>query len=130
MSVTACTIKMGPDISTAQVQDESYVTAPMLAFTPIFSNAREEELHTSFENAISDRLSVVQQRLHRLSYPELQVAPHTRNPVTDSLPATQKIQWYGQITGLWRRTLVSICLGLILLLSGFNLMGLLILLSR
>src|SRR5438132_9883230 len=47
--------------------DALYATTPMPAFRPVFQQPNEEELYTSFEEAISDRVLAVNRRLSHLS---------------------------------------------------------------
>src|SRR5437868_2552868 len=71
--------------------EDSYATTPMAAIHPLYQCPDEEELYTSFEAAISDRLVAVQERLSRISdlalnTPELQSeAPAYQHPRTESL---------------------------------------------
>ncbi len=128
-------------------QEEGYVTVPMVAFTPVFQQPDEEELYTSFEEAISDRLTALHDRLSRLSDPALHTLSRSPYrslgtayqtsplaivwPTTDAAartpdlgPIVRKSRWS------WRRSIFYICLALIFSLIGFDLMGLLILNAR
>src|SRR5947209_11334470 len=51
----------------ASIGDALYATTPMPAFRPVFQQPNEEELYTSFEEAISDRVLAVNRRLSHLS---------------------------------------------------------------
>jgi hypothetical protein len=122
-----------------QVED-SYDTVPMVAVRPLYQYPDEEELYTSFEEAISDRLLAVQKRLSRISDPALS---------TPELPCDTYLGWKPQTetyqpayvpmplvgsenesrpsllgTG-WQRIVVFASLALMCILIGFDLMGLL-----
>lgn len=131
MSAAPCMIaEVEPSYDTL-AQDDIYLTAPQVAFSPIFSRPDEEEVYTSFEEAISDRLTALHERLNRLSDPSLYTLSRSgdRSPrafyQTLPLPATQAPECPSR-----RRALHMIGLALIFSLVGFDLMGLLILTAR
>lgn len=85
----------------------------------------DEELYTSFEAAISARAARVSRQLSHLPL----AATSRALPSTDALPAKAPSRRL-RLQRFWRkqrRALVLACLGLGLLLAGFDLMGLLIL---
>ncbi|HLG75964.1 MAG TPA: hypothetical protein VKX46_06090 [Ktedonobacteraceae bacterium] len=113
----------------ASLLEENYfATVPMIAVkpVPVRQNENEEELYTSFEEAISERVARVSRQLERLS-------------TSGSLPTIESGQRDSQASDtppvtpgfprLWRarRAITLVCLGLSLLLAGFDLMGLLVL---
>jgi hypothetical protein len=112
--------------------EDRYATTPMAVVQPAFQFQGEEELHTSFEQAISDRVMAVNRQLSRLSGPITGVRyaqPHTDDLVhtdiptmTVSLPAVANPSHHENV---WQRTVLVICLCLILVMSGFDLMGVL-----
>lgn len=104
----------------ALLEDDYFATAPMISVRPVptVSNVLEEELCTSFEEAISERVAVVSRQLGSLS-PTTSARVDVLAPV---LPARTRRYWQA-----WRRTLVLTCLALNLLLLGFDFMGLLVL---
>jgi len=122
-----------------------YITEPMPAIEKLpYQQPDEEELHTSFEEAISDRLLVVHSRLSRLSNPTLAVQIAERNTdtvlSTASLKNTTAPQRLAQIVTApscleniphrataWKRTTIFACSATMFLLLGFDLMGLLVL---
>src|SRR5438105_8916995 len=67
--------------------EDSYATTPMVAIRSLYQPPDEEELYTSFEEAISDRLVAVQQRLSRISDPALS---------TPELPCNTYSRWNPQ----------------------------------
>lgn len=122
------------------LMDNMYATIPMIAieaqsacsyalFRPVRPDTTEEELHTSFEQAISDRVTALNSRLQRITRstgPAPALAPfsscslraqgHTK---TASHPRSRLLDW--------QRPLLLGSLALMFLLLGFDLMGLLVL---
>jgi hypothetical protein len=102
----------------------SYATAPMAAVLPAYQPPSDEELHSSFEEAISSRLSEVHVRLTRLDSISHPTTLFYRS--TEPLPSSKRQLLHGlQADG--RKLLLHLGLGLIFMLSGFDLMGLLVL---
>ena len=111
----------------------NYATAPMAAILPLYQPPSEEELHTSFEQAISKRTSALHERLSRTSYPVPQIH-HVRNVdpiihtnVTHNDPVIRQQRSTLLPSSGWRRSVVLIGMALIFTMIGFDLMGLLIL---
>ena len=124
----------------------AYATEPMPAIKKLsYQQPDEEELHTSFEEAISDRLLVLHSRLSRLSNPTLTVqnAERTTDAVLSTTPSirnTTNPQAFAQVvttsdrlenvyhpTGTWKHTTIFACSATMFLLLGFDLMGFLVL---
>ena len=133
--------------------EDSYDTVPVVAIQPLYPQLNEEDLYTSFEEAISDRLMMVRERLSRISTQQLQhdteplgstwysqgellYAEHAQLPqICSDVPwgyradagqcATRSLLGNGR-----QRMLIFACLALICMLSGFDLMGLLVLHMR
>src|SRR5689334_11443093 len=110
----------------------AYATAPMAAVLPPYQPPTEEELHTSFEQAISHRTNELQERLSRYSHPALsaQYAQHsgrsTEMYTIANDPAATRTQNRVSQAG-WQRFIILPGLALIFMLIGFDLMGLLVL---
>jgi hypothetical protein len=117
-----------PDAFSAQ---NEYATAPMAAVLPPYQLPSEEELHTSFEQAISRRTNELHERLSRYSHPALsaqyaqQSGYNTEMHTTANEPAIRTESRVAQ-TG-WQRFVIFASLALIFMLIGFDLMGLLVL---
>ncbi|GHO93742.1 hypothetical protein KSF_037900 [Reticulibacter mediterranei] len=109
-----------PDTSSVH---NAYATAPMAAVLPPYQPPSEEELHTSFEQAISHRTSELHERLSRYSYPALSAQ---RRHSTEMDTTTIQAQNHAAQTG-WQRFVIFSGLALIFMLIGFDLMGLLVL---
>lgn len=142
----ACNVCL--DTPTREVEDQ-FATTPMSVFRPLPSHCQqpnEEELHTSFEQAISDRVLAVNQRLSRLSGSLHPLAlsqetpiPPTMAPLPErddcfsapSVPTgiqqSRSKGWFGK---RWQRNTIFIGFVLSLMLVGFDLMGLLVLSTR
>jgi hypothetical protein len=128
--------------------EDSYATAPILVVTsPVDHHYEEEELHTSFEQAISDRVSALQGRLSRLSAPQSVLLPYDIDPMvraavtplvqdaatTKPLDIASIIMRLHHISlpgGLQQRGIRLVSLALSFAMLGFDLMGLLVLHMR
>ena len=126
-----------------QTQDR-FATMPVLAMIPAYQPPSEEELHTSFEQAISDRLLAINKQLNLISGPLAHTQglhfntefPSQSDAITYvKLPAVP-VQQNGVklqptlLVNAWQRNLVFSCLALMFILTGFDLMGLLMLYIR
>jgi hypothetical protein len=120
--------------------EDRYATAPMIALKPAYELFNEEELHTSFEEAISDRLLAMHGKLSRLSNPTLatqqpgpQIDPmhSTGSPTSRSDEAAMKrkkdFSLPSQAGRGWQRYLTLGSLVIMFTLLGFDIMGLLVL---
>jgi hypothetical protein len=115
-------------VDTATLED-MYSTTPMVVVQPTYEQLDEEELHTSFEEAISDRVLAVNRQLSRLSdtytgnlYVRSQMSAPLRRDglvVRPMLPGRA-----------WQRGMLFVALAFMLVLIGFDLMGLLVLYLR
>jgi hypothetical protein len=108
----------------------------MAAILPSYQPPSEEELHTSFEEAISDRVSALRGRLSHQHQSVLytqylhNIDPILRSSKRDHNPTTRKqLSLHLPMAG-WQRLVSLIGLALIFTLIGFDLMGLLILHMR
>jgi hypothetical protein len=113
--------------------EDQYATTPMAVVQPAFQFQGEEELHTSFEQAISDRVMAVNRQLSHLSGPITDtgyVQPHTDDLVHPDiltiaipLPAVANPSHHENV---WQRIVLMVCLCLILVMLGFDLLGVLL----
>ena len=104
-------------------QHDVFATAPMKAV--IYHQENEEELHTSFEGAISDRVLAMNRQLQRLSGSLVEV--RCTEPHIDVLVKQGGFTWRPALSlRVWRLA----GLALMLVLIGFDLMGLLVLHMR
>jgi hypothetical protein len=89
----------------------------------------EEKLHTSFEQAISGRLLVVQQQLDRQSglvTSTRRILPHTES--LHELPAPEKRSL--SLFTIWQRRIAFAGMACMFLLISYDLMGVLMLFAR
>ncbi len=100
--------------------EDEYATVPIMAVHPSFVRDDEEELHTSFEAAISGRLEDLSERLSRLSsasMSSINVSARSTEPLTPTPFLSQKMRQRILLGGF----------GLMCMVGGFDLMGLLML---
>ncbi len=134
-----CTLWRSADTDAAEfderfVQDvltdieSAYATVPTAVVKPVFQLGDEEELHTSFEEAISERLLALHPRLDRISQ-SLPSAPDNETVECQSV----QVQEQGKQQGLFpnvniqQRITIFACFALMFMLTGFDLMGILVL---
>ena len=123
--------------------EDRFVTEPIIAVEPAYRQLNEEELHTLFEQAISDRVVAVSARLKRISSALndcLPVSPETTSqrmhqaPVeivpSNWLPDFREKTRSLSLGSLWQRSFIIASLAVMLLLTGFDLMGVLVLHMR
>ncbi len=111
-------------------EDNYFATMPMKAVQPIHveSSEDEEELYTSFEEAISERVARVSRQLSQIRVPVAPRGLSAVNPrarvieLSTDLPRAVRRCWSTR-----HRAIALACLGLSLLMAGFDLMGLLVL---
>lgn len=115
--------------------EDSYATAPIVAIQPFYQRLDEEELYTSFEEAISDRLVALRGRLDRISTQQLQ---YNADPVVSFPIACKLREGIMSLPALphsavrpsfneWQRVIIFVSLALMCMMIGFDLMGLLVL---
>ena len=106
--------------------EDMYATAPMALLRPAYRQPSEEELHTSFEEAISDRVLAVNRQLQRLSgtlNSTRQVQPQTSSWLKKQALALHSSSFEKACP----KGILFAALALMLLMVGFDLMGLLVL---
>jgi hypothetical protein len=107
--------------------DGAYVTAPMAAVLPVDQPSSEEELHSSFEEAISGRLLAVNNRLDRLSSMSHPVVAYRQTGTFSVVSGPLFLTQPPVLRHPWRKILIGVALVCICVLIGFDLMGLLVL---
>ena len=140
---TGTTMTEGLIARTSMIEDW-FATTPALLVAPSNLLSDEEELHTSFEQAISDRLIAVNKRLSLISGPltnSQQIHAQTTRPLHQTyLPANEANDMPSSRPAAcapanspaisWQRSILLGGLALMLLLVGFDIMGLLVLLAH
>jgi hypothetical protein len=130
------TLSMSTDGNSSCVHTDALLGEDMnaTAVQPAYQPLDEEELHMSFEEAISDRLVALHGRLKQLSTSSHSsthdpMLPSTRPSVTT--PVTQTATCPSSRLGKrWQRGITFIGLALMFMLLGIDLMGLLVLHMR
>lgn len=128
------TLKADLTTDTSMIEDW-FATMPAVPAVLSQQVPDEEELHTSFEHAISDRLFIVNRKLSLISGP-------LTDPERVHLQATQRLNHsysipkvemtasstpHASMKGTWQRGLLLVSVALMFLLVGFDIMGLLVL---
>ncbi len=125
--------------------DDQFATKPMTTVKPAEQRVSEEELLSSFEQAISDRVQAISAYSWRVSGPlthqprttgdrgglvstrGTSALPNVLVPLVDTRGAGCCASLLGKT---WQRGIILASLALLLLMSGFDLMGLLVLYIR
>jgi hypothetical protein len=106
-----------------------FATAPMKAIWREFDRQRAEEAYTSFEAAISNRVLALKER-HISAYKRTG-ARGTVTSVMHTLASAATTIWHKVCSRrVWQRSLLLASLALMLMMVGFDLMGLLVLSAR
>jgi hypothetical protein len=131
-------------IANTSIREDWFATIPVLPAIITYKTPDEEELHTSFEHAISGRLIAVNKRLSLISGP-LTTSEHVHLQITRPLQQTYitaneanqnpsllstsraHTMW---LRATWQRMILLASLAMIFLLAGFDIMGLLVLHSH
>ncbi len=105
--------------------DYQFATEPMTAVKPVEQQVSEEELYRSFELAFTPCSNRVSGSLTH--------QPHTTGDREGLVPARGTRGagiWSSLLRNPWQRGVILVSLGLSLLMSGFDLMGVLVLHMR
>ncbi len=111
---------------------DSYMTEPMPVITRPCRLVDEEEVYSSFEEALSQRLQVQQWKLRLLSSSSLHAVRNTDPLAQQNVTSVQTnvSTAASSFKRGWLRGFIFASLALILILTGFDLMGLLVLHMR
>ncbi|MGH2510931.1 MAG: hypothetical protein ACRDHZ_26500 [Ktedonobacteraceae bacterium] len=111
------------------LEDDYFATVPMIVVQPAMGQKSgiEEELYTSFEEAISERVAAVSRQLSHLSRP---AGPILGGGIGKTgVPISFLSASFAHVRRFWRtrrHAFALFCLGLNLLLLGFDCMGVLV----
>jgi hypothetical protein len=118
-------------VSETPAPEDFFATAPMRALRLEFDWQREEEVYTSFEVAISDRVLALQERHISMSERAGARARGNVTPAMDMLVGMAVAGWHKVSSArVWQRGLLLAGTALMLMLAGFDLMGWLVLHAR
>ena len=142
-------VTAAPLAGTVMVDGDRFATLPSLAAfmapmpTPLYRPFNEEELHTSFEQAISGRVLAVKNMLsqqdsrrittgllssHSMPLVPEQMTPAVEQAVTVEEPHKKPLSLLS--SNRWLRGITYGSFSLMLMLAGFDLMGMLVLFHR
>jgi hypothetical protein len=105
------------------IGDALYATTPMPAFRPVFQQPNEEELYTSFEEAMSDRVLAANRRLSHLSRAQSRVQQSVSH-VEGGRSSRGSGGALARVGNVWQSGVLLLSMALMLVLLGFDLMGL------
>ena len=108
--------------------EDMYSTTPFIVMHSIYRQPNEDELHSSFEEAISDRVIALNKQLRHLSVPLIKNVS-----VQSSMRLQVKLQsnptHFTLMRSGSRQVVLRITIAFMLIMIGFDLMGLLVLLK-
>lgn len=111
------------ETSETPAPQDLFATAPMKVMRLEFDRQREEEAYTSFEAAISDRVLALKER-------RLNASGNTPSAMDRFVSMAASAWRKGYSTRIWQRGLLLVGMALVLMLAGFDLMGVLVLYAR
>ncbi len=122
------------DICDVSGLQEDFATLSMQAIQPEKMTIDEEELHVLFEEAISDRIGALGMNRNQPASALVTTGPLQDTIVKHALSTVASLElepyednWTTLLGKGWQRTITYVCIALMLMLIGFDLMGLLIL---
>ncbi|HEX6554457.1 MAG TPA: hypothetical protein VF026_16950 [Ktedonobacteraceae bacterium] len=108
----------------ASLGDVLYATTPMPAFRPVFQQP-DEEVYASFEEAISERVLAVNRQLSHLGRAHSRVRQSVSQEEYGR--SSREGGTLARVGNVWQSGVPLLSLALMLVLLGFDLMGLLVL---
>ena len=106
--------------------EDIYSTTPLTITRSLYRQSNEEELHSSFEEAISDRVLVLNRQLRRLSIP-LTDNLSVQSPLSSVVKMPNLTARLTSLGRASRQAMLSLAIAFMLVMVGFDLMGLLVL---
>lgn len=114
------------NITSTATAEDMYATTPIAVMCPAYGQSDEEDLYTSFEEAISERVLAVNRQLRHLSLP-LTGSLSVPSPTYTSIKPQSLVAHPGLLKYATRQTMLGVAIAFILIMVGFDLMGLLVL---
>jgi hypothetical protein len=108
--------------------DDLYSTTPLIVMRTLYRQPNEDELHSSFEEAISDRVIALNMQLRHLSIPLIDDVS-MRSSMRPLVKLQSKPTHFTLLTPAVWKVILLITIAFMLIMIGFDLMGLLILLK-
>jgi hypothetical protein len=103
--------------------DDRYDTIPLEIVSPQQPPVDEEIIYSSFEDALSGRLTALNDHWNSQSNGQLTSIEPAPSYATNLSLVTQPYLF----TSIWLRRIIHACLALMLLMAGFDVMGMLVL---
>ena len=108
--------------------EDIYSTTPLIVMRSIYRQSNEDELHSSFEEAISDRVLALNRQFRHLSVPLIDnVSVHSS--MHPQVKLQSKPTHFTLLRPGARQVMLLITIAFMLIMVGFDVMGLLILLK-
>jgi hypothetical protein len=107
--------------------EDLYSTTPLIIIHSIYRQPNEDELHSSFEEAISDRVLALNKQLRRLSVPLNDDVP-AQSPINVVVKQHSSMKRFQAWLLGSRQAIRDIAIVFMLVMIGFDIMGLLVLL--
>ena len=121
-----------PDIrcmtTETDASEDIYSTTPLIVMRSMYRQSNEDELHSSFEQAISDRVYALNKQLKRLSVPLIENVP-SQTAMQLQVEPPAKPTHVPLLRPCTRQVMLLLTIAFMLIMVGFDLMGLLILLK-
>ena len=108
--------------------EDIYSTTPLIAIRSIYRQSNEDELHSSFEEAISDRVYALNKQLRCLNVPLIDNLP-VQSSMYPHVELLAKPTKFTLLSPGIRQVMLLISMAFMLIMVGFDVMGLLILLK-
>ena len=108
--------------------EDIYSTTPLIAMHTIYRQSNEDELHSSFEEAISDRVYALNKQLRRLNVPLIDNVP-VQSSMYPHVELPAKPTHFILLRPGARQVMLLTTIAFMLIMVGFDVMGLLILLK-
>ena len=115
-------------VDAARMED-MHATTPMVVVPRTYLRLNEEELHTSFEEAISDRVLAVNKQLRRLSG-TITGNLYVQSETCTAVKRRGLANCFLALGRAWQHGILFVAIAFMLVMVGFDLMGLMVLYMR
>lgn len=107
--------------------EDLYSTTPLNSIHSLYRQSNEDELHSSFEEAISDRVVALNKQLRRMRVPLIDNVPE-QSPIIAVVKQKSSLACNPLFRSSSRKAILLIAVAFMLIMVGFDLMGLFVLL--
>ena len=108
--------------------EDMYSTTPLIAMRSMYRQPNEDELHSSFEEAISERVFALNKQLRHLSVPLIGDVS-VKSSMCPQVKRQSKQPHFTLLRPGFQQVILLIAIAFMLIMVGFDLMGLLVLLK-